>query len=119
MNPESQQSSTNSTSAIPPTGEQPGKVPLPLQSITPDDPLAPDAPVHVLLSLKHNVMLESASLEQLEQLVRQFRQLSMSPTTLTSKLNAESDVLKEKTPRAPRKSKGELSAKQRALLNDI
>lgn len=63
--------------------------------------MLPDAPIHQLLSLRHNPKVVDMSQEQLRSFVAQLRTLT-SPATLAAKLRSDSDKIK------PRKEKSEL-----------
>ena len=74
------------------------------------DPLAADAPIHHLLSLKHNPMTKDMTTEQLTELVKRCRTLAASPQTLTSALQKESGRKRPLSPEA---------AKRKAILDSI
>lgn len=74
------------------------------------DPLAPDAPLIALLSIRDNPLLVSATQEQLIEIVKKLRVHATTPATLTARLRADSDVIK------PRNT---ASAKRRAFLDSI
>jgi hypothetical protein len=69
------------------------------------DPLAPDAPIHHLLSLKHNPRLKDMTRDQLHDLVKKIRALATSAPTMSSKLQSESSRRKPRvlTPEQKRK----------------
>jgi hypothetical protein len=76
----------------------------------PVDPLAPDAPLIHLLSIKHNPLVKDMSNEQLADLVKKLRTHAASAPTLSAKLQDESDKIK------PRNTK---SAKRKAMLDAL
>lgn len=76
----------------------------------PVNPLAPDAPLIHLLSIKHNPLVKDMSPEQLAELVRKLRTHATSAPTLSAKLQSESDSIK------PRNTK---SAKRKAMLDAL
>ena len=62
----------------------------------PNDPLAPDAPIHHLLSIRENPLVKDMTMEQLQSLVKRMRTMAQSPQTLTSSLQRESKTRKSK-----------------------
>jgi hypothetical protein len=74
------------------------------------DPLAPDAPLIHLLSIKHNPLVKDMTNEQLTELVKKLRTHALSAPSLSAKLQDESDRIK------PRNNK---SAKRKALLDSL
>lgn len=76
----------------------------------PVDPLSPDAPLHHLLSVRHNPLVAKMSQDELLALVRKLKQNATSPPTLTAKLRSESATIKP--------SRG-ISSKRKALLDSI
>jgi hypothetical protein len=72
------------------------------------DPLAPDAPIHHLLSLKHNPRLKDMSREQLFDLVKKIRSLATSAPTMSSKLQSESSKRKPRVLTPEQKRRQEL-----------
>lgn len=84
-----------------------------------NDPLAPDAPVWQLLSLKHNPALLTMTEEELRGFVQKLRTLGTSPQALTAALNTDATTI-TKT-RAPRATKPKTPEEQRRLdlLNDL
>ena len=76
------------------------------------DPLAPDAPLVHLLSLKHNPLLAEMSQDQLIELVKKLRSHAVSAPTLTAKLKTDGEALN------PKKSQS-VAARRRALLEDL
>lgn len=76
------------------------------------DPLAPDAPIHHLLSLRHNPSLANATPDELRAIVQSLRTLATSAPSMSSKLQRDSDNI------SPRKRTG-ISAKRKALLDEI
>jgi hypothetical protein len=76
------------------------------------DPLAPDAPIHQLLSIKHNKLLKDLSIEELTAKVTELRTLATSAPTLTAKLQRESDTI-------AKKPRNVAAAKRKALLDEI
>lgn len=105
MNPESQLSSNGSISD--PSPQPP--------NLNPDDPLAPDAPIHHLLSLRHNPRLKDMTTEELTALVARLRQTS-SPQALTAKLQTDSATIGEA--KKPRRENPE-AAKRKAFLDEL
>jgi hypothetical protein len=79
---------------------------------TPFDPLAPDAPIHHLLSIKDNPIVKDMNVQQLQELVKRARSMAQSPQTLTSALQRESKTRKSKPLTA-------LEIKKRELLATI
>ena len=78
------------------------------------DPLAPDAPIHHLLSLKHNPMVKDMSTEQLTELVKRCRTLATSAPTMTAKLQSEAGKQRKRKPTLEEKL-----AKKGLTLDDI
>lgn len=79
------------------------------------DPLAPDAPIHHLLSLKHNPALTAHMTgTQLAELVKRIRTLATQAPTLSSALKSESD----KTPRKAKVLSTE-AQRRKSMLDDI
>lgn len=77
------------------------------------DPLAPDAPLIALLSVRTNPMLAEANEDQLVALVRKLRQHATSPQTLAA---ADADAGKKvATSRQPSAS----SAAKKAVYDSI
>jgi uncharacterized protein YktB (UPF0637 family) len=76
------------------------------------DPLAPDAPIYHLLSIRDNPMVKDMSTEQLQELVKRMRAVAQSPQTMTSALQRES-----KTRKARPKTEAEL--KRQAILDSL
>lgn len=74
-----------------------------------ENPLAPDAPLVALLSLKHNPLVAQMSQDQLIELVTKLRTLATSPQTLSAKLKSDGESVQ-------RQSK---AARRRALLEDL
>jgi hypothetical protein len=64
----------------------------------PEDHLAPDAPIHHLLSLRHNIKIADMNDEQLRALVQRLKTYSTSAPTLSSKLANDGETLKPKRP---------------------
>lgn len=77
-----------------------------------DDPLAPDAPIHHLLSIRHNPLVKDMSTEQLQALVQRLRTYATSAPSLSSKLSSDSSNVN------PRK-RNSITAKRKALLEDL
>jgi hypothetical protein len=59
-----------------------------------DNPLAPDAPIHHLLSIRDNPMVKDMTTEQLQELVKRMRTMATSPQTMSAALNKESKTRK-------------------------
>jgi hypothetical protein len=78
----------------------------------PNDPLAPDAPIYHLLSIRENPLVKDMTMEQLQELVKRMRTMSQSPQTLTSALQRESKTRKSKP-------LTEYEIKRRAILADL
>ena len=76
------------------------------------DPLDPFAPIHVLLSLRTNPTLATASDEELSNTIQRLRGLASSQT-LGASLSAESEA------KVPRKKKAGVSAVTQGLLDSI
>lgn len=79
-----------------------------------DDPLAPDAPIYHLLSIKHNPLVKDMSVEQLQMLVKRMRTFATSAPTLSAKLGQESGKRKTR-----KDSLEERLAKKGLSLDDI
>jgi hypothetical protein len=77
----------------------------------PNDPLAPDAPIHHLLSIKENPLVKDMTTQQLQELVKRMRTMAQSPQTMTSALQRESKTRKSKLT--------EYEIKRRAILADL
>jgi hypothetical protein len=60
------------------------------------NPLDPDAPIHHLLSIKHNPMVKDMSEVQLQDLIKRIRILATSAPTMSAKLQSESKGRKTK-----------------------
>jgi hypothetical protein len=71
--------------------------------------LSPDAPIHQLLSLRHNPLVKDMNPEQLRAFVQKLKEYSTSAPTLSSKLSSDSEKIKPKR---------EKSARQK-LLDDL
>ena len=84
----------------------------PVQSIVPVDPLAPDAPILHLLSLRENPNVATMSEDELRALVQRLRTMATSPQTLSAELSKESS-------RANPRQRNSISAKRKALLDSI
>ena len=54
------------------------------------NPLDPDAPIHHLLSVKHNPMVKDMTTEQLNALITRLRTVATSPQTMSAVLAGES-----------------------------
>lgn len=54
------------------------------------DPLDPEAPIHHLLSVKHNPMVKNMTTEELNALITRIRTVATSPQTMSSVLQGES-----------------------------
>lgn len=54
------------------------------------DPLDPEAPIHHLLSIRHNPMVKDMTTEQLNALITRLRTVATSPQTMSSVLQSES-----------------------------
>lgn len=76
------------------------------------DPLADDAPLIHLLSIKHNPLVKDMNNEQLAELVKKLRTHTSSAPTFTAKLQSESDQVK------PRRSK-KVDPKRQAALDAL
>lgn len=63
----------------------------PLSIIPVSDPLAPDAPIHHLLSIRHNPLIKDATPDELRAIIQKLRTLASSSPTLSAKLNSDSD----------------------------
>lgn len=61
--------------------------------------IAPDAPIHHLLSLRLNPRVADMSAEDLRKMVQELRLLATQQPTQTARLRLESDTIKERTPR--------------------
>jgi hypothetical protein len=61
-----------------------------------DDPLAPDAPIHYLLSVSKNPRIATMSNDELVKLVQKLRTLAASPQTMSAKIQSESRGRKSK-----------------------
>jgi hypothetical protein len=61
-----------------------------------DNPLAPDAPIHHLLSIRDNPMVKDMTTEQLQELVKRMRTLAQSSQTMSATLQKESRARKAK-----------------------
>lgn len=68
------------------------------------DPLAPDAPLLSLLSIKENPLLLDMSEDQLIALVRKLRQGATSPPTLAAMDEEAGRRVAQKTPRVTKAS---------------
>ena len=77
-----------------------------------NDPLAPDAPIHHLLSIRENPMVKDMTTEQLQTLVKRMRTMAQSAQTLSSALNRESKTRKSRPISAEQ-------LKRRALLESL
>lgn len=75
-----------------------------------NDPLAPDAPIYHLLSIKENPLVKDMTTEQLQTLVKRMRTMAQSPQTMTSALQRESKTRKSKPLTAYEIKKRELLA---------
>lgn len=85
-----------------------------VQSIVPvDDPLSPDAPIHQLLSIRHNPLVANMTTEELGKYVQRLRTLATSAPTLSSKLKSDSDNVNTRRPR------NTVSAKRKSLLDSL
>lgn len=78
----------------------------------PIDPLADDAPLIHLLSIKHNPLVKDMNNQQLAELVKKLRTHAASAPTLSAKLQSESDAVK------PRRSK-KIDPKRQAALDAL
>lgn len=76
------------------------------------DPLAPDAPIHHLLSLRHNPSLANATPDELRPIVQNLRTLATSAPSMSSKLQRDSDNV------SPRK-RNPVSTKRKAALDSL
>lgn len=72
-----------------------------------NDPIAPDAPLVQLLSLKHNPLLKDMSDEDLSALVTRLKTVVQQPVTL------KAELAREAKPRSP------LKAAQREFLDNL
>lgn len=78
----------------------------------PPEALLPDAPIHQLLSLKHNPLVKDMSPDQLRAFVGRLKELHSQSASLTSKLNSDSEKIKVKRTTS-------ISAKRKTLLDDL
>jgi hypothetical protein len=78
-----------------------------------DDPLAPDAPIHHLLSIRHNPLVKDMTTEELTALVQKLRTHATSPQSLSAKLKSDSDNV---TTRRPRNA---AATKRKTLLENL
>lgn len=53
------------------------------------NPLAPDAPIHHLLSVKENPMVLQMSDQQLTEMIKRLRTVATSPQTMTAVLQSD------------------------------
>lgn len=74
------------------------------------DPLAPDAPLIQLLSVRENPMLTTMTEEQLVALVRKLRQFAASPQTVTAADSAAGVAV------SPKKT---VASAKRAILDSL
>lgn len=88
MNQDSPQSSpiSTSTESLPMSNDLPPS----------EDALLPDAPIHHLLSLKHNPRVADMTDQQVIDFVQKLRALATSAPTLSAKLASDSDKIKPK-----------------------
>lgn len=75
------------------------------------DPLAPDAPIIALLSLRDNPLVADMTEAELGQLITRLTTLARQAPTLNSAILTESTKIKEK--RSP------VAAKRKALLDSL
>lgn len=61
--------------------------------------LAPDAPIHHLLSLRLNPRVAEMSTDELRRMCQELRLLATQQPTQTARLRLESDGIKERAPR--------------------
>lgn len=78
------------------------------------DFLQPDAPIHHLLSIRHNPLVENMTTEELTAMVQKLRTYVTSAPTLSSKLATDSSNVDP----AKRKSNA-IAARRKAALADL
>lgn len=76
------------------------------------DPLAPDAPILHLLSLRENPNVATMSENELRALVQRLRTVATSPQSLSAELSKESS-------RANPRQRNSISAKRKAVLDSL
>jgi hypothetical protein len=76
------------------------------------DPLAPDAPILHLLSLRENPNVATMSEDELRALVQRLRTVASSPQTLSAELAKDSN-------RVNPKQRNTAAAKRKAILADL
>lgn len=76
------------------------------------DPLAPDAPILHLLSLRENPNVATMSEDELRALVQRLRTVATSPQTLSAELAKDSA-------RVNPRQRNSVAAKRKALLADL
>lgn len=81
------------------------------------DPLAPDAPILHLLSVKNNPLLEQMTPDQLTEVVKKYRTLATSAPTLSAKLNDEGKKIRAE--RKPARAPNPEQQKRKAILDSI
>jgi hypothetical protein len=79
---------------------------------SPIDPLAPDAPILHLLSLRENPNVATMSEDELRTLVQRLRTVATSPQSLSAELSKESS-------RVNPRQRNSISAKRKAILADL
>jgi hypothetical protein len=79
-------------------------------TLDPNDPFAPDAPIHVLLSLRNNPRIATATDEQIREFVIRMKQIATSAPTMAAKLASDSERIKPKNT---------VTAKRRAVLDEL
>lgn len=79
-----------------------------------DDPLAPDAPIHHLLSIRHNPLVANMTVEELTVLVRRCREYATSAPTLSAKLATDALNVDPK-----RRKTNSVAAKKKSILEDL
>lgn len=77
-----------------------------------EDPLAPDAPIHHLLSISSNPNVATMSTEELTALVQRLRTYATSPQALTAKVAADSSNVTTR-------KRNPIAAKRKALLESL
>jgi hypothetical protein len=86
-----------------------------VQSVVPvDDPLAPDAPIHHLLSIRHNPLVANMTTDELRELVQRLRTYATSAPSLSSKLATDSANVSPRTRKSNTKA-----AQRKAILADL
>lgn len=86
----------------------------PVSILTDENPLAADAPIHHLLSIRKNPMLRKMSDSELRLLVQRMRTYANSAPTLSAKLQSDSNNV----PTRKRKLSPE-AAKRKAMLDEL